>query len=95
MVNRNVHGDGHYHPEPDRVADRVVEKAAPNAPNAPNAPTMVPGETIVSLFCFGNKIRKVTIVGSALNENEKVMNLIYDFIENDEVVPAKGNRHAS
>jgi len=85
MVNRNVHGDGHYHPEPNAGVDRV----------APNAPTMVPGETIVSLFCFGNKIRKVTIVGSALNENEKVMNLIYDFIENDEVVPAKGNRHAS
>jgi hypothetical protein len=82
MVNRNVHGDGHYHPEPDRVAPM-------------NAPTIPQGETIVSLFCFGNKIRKVTIVGSALNENEKVMNLIYDFIENDEIVPAKGNRHAS
>jgi len=82
MVNRNVHGDGHYHPEPDRVADRV-------------APTIPQGETIVSLYCVNNTIKKVTIVGSALNENEKVMNLIYDFIEDEKPVIGKGNRHAS
>ena len=82
MVNRNVHGDGHYHPEPTAPADRVV-------------PTIPQGETIVSLYCVSNTIKKVTIVGSALNENEKVMNLIYDFIEDDKPVIGKGNRHAS